>query len=1172
MNGSRRWLIVLKWIALATVGIPGAARAQAPHLEALRQKNFGVAYLEQRRVEPAEAAFYQVVELAPGEALGYANLAMCCLRRGRLAAAQSWIDQAWQRAPGDIQVLLRRAEVQLSSGAAPQAITSFAAVLDLDSRNLMARYGLVVALNTRQDDPAAARRVSQEVEKLYEIAPRNIEVALRRAQVAVQAGDFEVAAQTLSGIRMLIDDLPAAQDLLEETLRSVQAKETAAVNQLRMLTNLLRPTARYRQALAELQPPLMGIPLEKFSDGFYDKLLRERPPRTSLRFRPVEFDDLPGDAVVSGPVANGSLDFADVDRDGREDVLAAGATQPGGALQLWLSASGKWTKAWADKTWSPARAARFVDFNDDGQFDVVAVGDESLQLLSRDDLGQWRDVTEVADLSREPGTTLELLDADNEGDLDLCVATPLGFRLWQHRGDGTYRSVEERAGLSDIGGGCRQIMALDYDEDLDADLCVIDAKKHLVMYANLRHGRFQQVDCGLDVSATSAFLVADLDNDGREDLLQTRVDGSLWWQPNRGSRFAPAMRIADLAGVEQVEVFDGDNDQWLDVIASSRQDQEQRIAVCRNLADGTWLLSDSLVCDQHCAALNYADVNADGALDIVALNSAGQLQVWQNVGGEGNHWLRVKLLGLRQGGAKNNLHGLGSKLEVKSKADYQARFVRRPVTHFGLGPHTQADLLRVIWSNGVPQNQFRPAADQAIREVQVLKGSCPYLYCWDGDQFAFVTDLLAAAPLGLRPAEGVIAPDNPRELMTIPRGKVAKQNGEFVFQFTSELWETVYLDEVSLWVVDHPAGIDVFTDQRFHPPPYAPPSPIFTGQRLYPRRATSSAGEEVTESLRYFDHRYPEKLVPTRFQGIVRPHELTLEFGAVDHLERPLLVVGCWIFWTDTSINVAASQAKHPLPQPTELAAWDPQKRTWRTVPLPFWLPNGKDKWVVLDLTDFVASGDARLRLRTSSQIYWDQVFLADAAPSAPHQVTRLVPRHADLHFGGFHRLYRPTPDGPHLYDYSQTSELPLWATMTGLATRYGEVTELLTSPDDRLAIFTGGDEVTIRFAADALPTLPHGWVRDFLFYSDGWEKDSDRNTLTGETVDPLPFHGMSAYPYPPAESYPDDQIHREYRDEYNTRPIGPAAFRRYVKDFQGGRRENAPWANEPHVRGEIKQ
>ena len=80
------------------------------------------------------------------------------------------------------------------------------------------------------------------------------------------------------------------------------------------------------------------------------------------------------------------------------------------------------------------------------------------------------------------------------------------------------------------------------------------------------------------------------------------------------------------------------------------------------------------------------------------------------------------------------------------------------------------------------------------------------------------------------------------------------------------------------------------------------------------------------------------------------------------------------------------------------------------------------------------------------------------------------------------------------------------------------------------------GDTLTVRFAADELPELKPGWERDFLVFLDGWAKDRDPNTHAALHVEPLPFHGMSGYPYGPDESYPDDAEHRRYRYEWNTR------------------------------------
>ena len=62
-------------------------------------------------------------------------------------------------------------------------------------------------------------------------------------------------------------------------------------------------------------------------------------------------------------------------------------------------------------------------------------------------------------------------------------------------------------------------------------------------------------------------------------------------------------------------------------------------------------------------------------------------------------------------------------------------------------------------------------------------------------------------------------------------------------------------------------------------------------------------------------------------------------------------------------------------------------------------------------------------------------------------------------------------------------------------------------------------------------------WQRDFLLLVDGWAKDQDANTAFSQSVEPLPFHGMSAYPYPAGEHFPDDAEHQLYRKQFNTRP-----------------------------------
>jgi hypothetical protein len=87
------------------------------------------------------------------------------------------------------------------------------------------------------------------------------------------------------------------------------------------------------------------------------------------------------------------------------------------------------------------------------------------------------------------------------------------------------------------------------------------------------------------------------------------------------------------------------------------------------------------------------------------------------------------------------------------------------------------------------------------------------------------------------------------------------------------------------------------------------------------------------------------------------------------------------------------------------------------------------------------------------------------------------------------------------------------------------------------------GDEFSVSFDA-GLPALPVGWTRDFLIYSEGWIKDGDLNTATGKTVEPLPFHEMSQYPYGSDEHYPADETHRNFIETYNTREVRAEYFR----------------------------
>ena len=120
-----------------------------------------------------------------------------------------------------------------------------------------------------------------------------------------------------------------------------------------------------------------------------------------------------------------------------------------------------------------------------------------------------------------------------------------------------------------------------------------------------------------------------------------------------------------------------------------------------------------------------------------------------------------------------------------------------------------------------------------------------------------------------------------------------------------------------------------------------------------------------------------------------------------------------------------------------------------------------------------------------------------------------------------------PSFQGAGSLDYNVLRQAGTAAGVTAADTQLVRVTNFPDPP---------GDELTVEFDEAALPRLARGWQRTFLLYADGFGKDMDFHSAHSLTVGPLPFHGMSSYPYSGSETYPQDQAHIDYQLEYNTR------------------------------------
>jgi hypothetical protein len=199
-------------------------------------------------------------------------------------------------------------------------------------------------------------------------------------------------------------------------------------------------------------------------------------------------------------------------------------------------------------------------------------------------------------------------------------------------------------------------------------------------------------------------------------------------------------------------------------------------------------------------------------------------------------------------------------------------------------------------------------------------------------------------------------------------------------------------------------------------------------------------------------------------------------------------------------------------------------------------MPAGKPKTIAVDLNFISAS--RKLRIATDLPVHWQNAFLAENTEPTQTTTLPLKTYSADLHYRGFSEaLIDPRREQPDTYTYRVATTTPFWNPTPGHYTKFGDVLGLTTNIDDRMVIMGSGDELTLQFRTDQLPALKTGWVRDFRLKVDGWAKDQDANTAHALTVGPLPFHGMSVYPYPKTEHYPNDEAHEQYRRDYNTRP-----------------------------------
>ncbi|MCY3611611.1 MAG: FG-GAP-like repeat-containing protein [Gemmatimonadetes bacterium] len=1126
-------------IGLAVAGTTACRDVGSDPATLLSIQAVGLAHLEENRLDQAAAEFERLVDLAPDEAAGFANLGLAYLRMGRLREAETAVRRALDLEPDDPDARLVMADILLAGEREGEAREELAGALAIDPGHARTLYALA-SLDADSSRPEAVSRRASTLGDLVERQPGNVAARIEHIEALLVVDNPDSAAAGLEMLRQIVPVFPVeGQDLFDSALQAARVSDASgALDAVLPFHNVMRTTPVYQRGLRDLAGPggvLAGFPVVTFSEAMGGNERDAESVLASLRFT-----DVTGSAGIPGgrtQDAAGTLSVVDFDGDGDTDIYAGGRllrNDPAGFNDVTDEAGLSGTAP---------DAAAFGDFDNDGALDLYVADEERGALLRNLGNGSFADVTASLGLALPPGAPL-FIDYDHDGDLDLVLAGAGGTAMLRNNLDGTFTDITALAGIEQATADGGSAAFGDFDDDDDLDFVFADPGEALRLYDNERGGRFVEraAERGLAVAGHGIVSVGDYNNDGLLDLLSAARGGAgvaLWLNQGRGQFAADERPEALLDGTAGVTVRDGvfvdfDNDGWLDIaLAVDNTGGDGALALFRNAAAGRFddvsQIAPPLPPVHRIAA---ADFGTDGDLDLFASTADGSVRLLRNDGGNANRYLKIRLVGLSTGSGKNNHFGIGAKVEVRAGALYRTVVVDRPDVHVGLGQRPGADVIRVRWPNGVPQNILYSGANQSIVEEQILKGSCPTLFAWNGARFEFVTDILWKSALGMPTGlmargDAQYAPaEASREYLRIPGDALRERDGSYELRVTDELWEIFYVDEIDLIAVDHPDSVDVFVDERFVPPgPEVRLELHQVGERQRPRSATDHLGRDALKALAATDDVYVGDFKPLRYQGISELHDLVFDLGDFPPGQPVRLYLRGWIFPTDASINVAVSQSQAIGTVMPHLQVIG-KDGTWETAVPALSFPSGKNKTIVQDLTGLFPGSDHRVRIRTNMNIYWDEAFFTVGATEAPTRMTVLDPASAHLRYRGFSREFRKGGrQGPPWFDYGSVSEDPRWRPLAGTFTRFGDVLPLMREADDRYAIMGPGDELALRFDAAGLPGLPEGWTRDFLIYSEGWLKDSDLNTAAGWKVDPLPFHGMTRYPYASDEAYPLPEV-----------------------------------------------
>src|ERR1035437_5378922 len=828
-------------LILASVLALLAATAPAPNpMEAARLNNIGVAYMNQQLFEKALKSFEAAAIADPALEVAAVNRGVALLNLQRGDEAKGMLEKAVKNNPKDAHAWYSLGLYYKNSSNAGLAVDAFRRVTEIDPNDADTWYFLGSTCAQLKQFPEAIAAF----EHALKLDPHHASAEFGLARAYQQSGQADPAHEAMKKFQYITQNKLGAPISLSY---GEQGKYSRAEDS---------PVAVEKVPVA--------IPV-RFVDVTKEAGLTSRPS-----VRPTK-----DGASFAGPGAcfldydnDGNIDLFLPD-DGTQGSMSLYHNLGNGKFE-------DVTKKAGLDGYGPAISCTAGDYDNDGFTDLAVSLGNRILLLHNEKNGTFRDVTEQAGINTEKslstasplaGTSevagLTFVDYDHDGDLDLYVtrltpqsvgicidkkvSSPGNNMMWRNNGNGTFTDVTETTGLNGLNSTDAAI-GTDFNNDRAVDIvttgdaCGVGAvglydHKSPIMFENPREGRFRQLS-PIESGVTVGIAPLDFNHDGWMDLAFTHFGSpriSLW-RNDHGKTFEEVqLPKFDWHRGWGVVAFDYDNDGWVDLafvgeraILKGEEEKFEVRLFCNLGPDGWKDVTADVGLDKiqlkEPRAILAGDYANDGAVDLLITQNHGPAVLLRNEGGNKNNSLRLALKGLNDNksaiGTKVEVFsgGLRQKFEGYAPSGYLGQ--NSPYLTIGLGQAKEADVVRMLWPTGVLQDEIEVAANkvQNFTEMDRRGSSCPTLFAWDGTHYELVGDMLGAGVVGHWIAAGEHSVERnvarPTESIKLDRTSLREKDGKLSFRFMEPLEESVYLDQVQVLAVDHPADEDVYRSEE----------------------------------------------------------------------------------------------------------------------------------------------------------------------------------------------------------------------------------------------------------------------------------------------------------------------------------------------------------------------